>query len=68
MITEYNCRNMIFGFNPSLPSAAYMSVNRISIGSDNGLSPIRRLAIILINHQNAKCVQNGGQFVRVEMS
>ena len=32
--------------NSSPPSATYMSVNRVSIGSDNGLSPIRRHAII----------------------
>ena len=30
-------------------SAAYASVNRINIGSDNGLSPIRRQAIIWTN-------------------
>ena len=30
-------------------SATYMSVNWVSIGSDNGLSPIWRQAIILIN-------------------
>ena len=30
----------------SPPSAAYMSVNRVSIGSDNGLLPIQRQAII----------------------
>ena len=27
------------------PSVAYMSVNWVSIGSDNGLSPVRREAI-----------------------
>ena len=32
--------------NSSPPSVAYASVNRVSIGSDNGLSPIRRQAII----------------------
>ena len=31
------------------PSVAYMSVNRVNIGSDNGLSPIRRQAIIWTN-------------------
>ena len=38
-------------FNSSYPSAAYInaSVNRASIGSDNGLSPIRRQAIIKTN-------------------
>ena len=34
------------GVNSSPPSATYVSVNRISTGSDNGLSPIRRQAII----------------------
>ena len=32
--------------NSSPPSATYMSVNEVSIGSDNGLSPFRRQAII----------------------
>ena len=32
--------------NSSPPSAAYMSVIQGSIGSDNGLSPIRHQAII----------------------
>ena len=32
--------------NSSSPSAANASVNQVSIGSDNGLSPIRRQAII----------------------
>ena len=33
--------------NSSPPSATYYaSVNQVSIGSDNGLSPIRRQAII----------------------
>ena len=32
--------------NSSPPSAAYMSVDRVSIGSDNGLSPIQHQAII----------------------
>ena len=33
--------------NSSLPCAAYMaSVNQVSIGSENGLAPIRRQAII----------------------
>ena len=32
--------------NSSPPSAEYMSDNRVSIGSDNGLSPIQRRAII----------------------
>ena len=31
---------------PPPPRAAYASVNRVSNGSDNGLSPIRRQAII----------------------
>ena len=37
-----------FGFNSYPPCATYMhvSVNRISIGLDNGSSPIRRWAII----------------------
>ena len=40
--------------NPSRPGVAYMrqwttSVNRVSIGFDNGLSPIRRQAIIYTN-------------------
>ena len=41
-------RRMIFQqliLNSATPSAAYMSVNRVSIGSDNGLSPIQHLAI-----------------------
>ena len=33
-------------YNSSPPSAAYASVNGVNIGSDNGLSPIRRQAII----------------------
>ena len=33
--------------NSSPPNAAYMSVTRVNIGSDNGSSPIRRHAIIL---------------------
>ena len=33
----------------SLPSAAYALVNWVTIGSDNGLSPIRRQAIIYTN-------------------
>ena len=33
----------------SPPSAAYVSVNWVSIGSDNGLLPIQRQAIILAN-------------------
>ena len=33
----------------SPPSAAYMSVNRTSIGSEDGLSPIKRQAIIWNN-------------------
>ena len=33
-------------FKSSPPSAAYASVNQADIGSDNGLSPIRRQAII----------------------
>ena len=36
-------------FNPSPPIAAYASVNWGSIGSDNGLLPIRRQAIIWTN-------------------
>ena len=32
--------------NSSPPSAAYMSVNQVIIGSDNGMSPIQRQAII----------------------
>ena len=32
--------------NSSLPSAAYVPVNRVSFGSDNGLLPIWRQAII----------------------
>ena len=32
--------------NSSPFSAAYISVNRVNIGSDNGLSPIRRQAVI----------------------
>ena len=35
--------------NSSLSSAAYVSVNWASIGSDNGLSPILRQAIIYTN-------------------
>ena len=35
--------------NSSPRSAAYASVNRVSIGLDNGLSPIRRQAIIYTN-------------------
>ena len=34
------------GYYISTTSAAYASVNRVSSGSDNGLSPIRRQAII----------------------
>ena len=34
---------------PTPPSAAYMSVNPVSIGSDNGLSPIRHQAITWTN-------------------
>ena len=37
------------GLIPSTPSAAYASMNRVSIGSDNGLSPIRHKAIIWTN-------------------
>ena len=33
-------------FNSSPHSAAYVSVNRVNIDSDNGLSPTRRQAII----------------------
>ena len=33
-------------FNSSPHSTAYLSVNRVSFGSDNGLSPIRRQSII----------------------
>ena len=38
--------SILSGLNSSPPGAAYMSVNGISIGSENGLSPIRRQAII----------------------
>ena len=38
--------NTIGIFNSSPPGAAYVSVNWVSIGSDNGLSPVRRQAII----------------------
>ena len=37
------------GLIPSTPSAAYASMNRVSIGPDNGLSPIRHKAIIWTN-------------------
>ena len=37
---------VMFDVNSSPPSAAYMHKNRVSIGLDNGLSPIRRQAII----------------------
>ena len=36
-------------FNSSPPSAAYMSVNRVGIGWDNGSPPIRHRAIIWTN-------------------
>ena len=35
--------------NPVIKGLHCMSVNWVSIGSDNGLSPIRRKAIILTN-------------------
>ena len=35
--------------NSSPPSAAYMSVNRVSTGSGNGLSPLQRQAITWTN-------------------
>ena len=35
--------------NSSPPSGPYMSVNQVSFGSNNGLSPIRRQAIIWTN-------------------
>ena len=38
--------DMRFVFNSLRPSDEYASVNRVSIGSDNGLSPIRHQAII----------------------
>ena len=37
---------MAFSFNSSLSCCIHVSVNRVSIGSDNGLPPIRRQAII----------------------
>ena len=40
--SNFNCGLI----NSSSPSAVYVSVNRISIHSDNGLSPIRHQAII----------------------
>ena len=39
-------RNPIVVINASPPSAAYVSVNRVSIGSGNVCSPIRHQAII----------------------
>ena len=36
-------------FISSPPSAAYASVNRVGIGSDNGLSPVRRQEITWTN-------------------
>ena len=35
--------------NSSPISAAYASVNRVSIGKDNGLAPVQRQAIIWTN-------------------
>ena len=37
---------LIFSPNFSPPSAEYVSVNQVNIGSDNGLSPIRHQATI----------------------
>ena len=37
---------VVLSINSSPPSAIYMSVNPVSIGSDNGLSPNQRQAII----------------------
>ena len=43
----YLVKEFLALFNESSPlSAASTPVNRVSIGSDNGLSPIRRQAII----------------------
>ena len=44
-ITQF-MKYCIAAINSSPPSAEYVSVNWVSIGSDNGLSPIRRQAII----------------------
>ena len=43
------CVTRLRWVNSSPPSAAYMSVNSVSIGTNNGLSPIRHQAIILTN-------------------
>ena len=40
---------MVAHIKPVPHRAAYASVNRISTGSDNDFSPIRRQAIVLIN-------------------
>ena len=44
-----NIPEKLWSFNSSPPSAAYVSVNRVNVGSDNGLSSIRRQVIIGTN-------------------
>ena len=39
----------ILGFNSLRPSDVYVSVNKVIIGTDNGLSPDRRQSIIWTN-------------------
>ena len=48
-LTVCSSLEVLMAVNSFPPSAAYMSVNRVSIGSDNGLSPFRRQATIWTN-------------------
>ena len=47
LYVNYSRRNPVWLVNSSPPSAAYLSVKWVIIGSGNGLSPVRRHAIYL---------------------